>query len=162
MPSAPAFCAYELWKVRRPTLSTATPSVRRRPKSITTTACLRIDLVIVQKSLELLCVEIRQDFIAGYKRGHVGLSRKLLHLLVCLPILPDVDLLELIAVRAEIILGINTPGAPLAAVELQLHRRAEEKPSLLHNPPTTCHALLHSGPRIQFPPNHPPRAPFPA
>src|SRR5439155_12979039 len=121
IPSAPAFCAYELWKVRRPTLSTATPSVRRRPKSITTKACLRIDLVLVQKSLELLCVEIRQDFIARYKRGHVGLSRKLLHLLVCLPILPDVDLLELIAVRDEISLVIITPGSQLEDVELQLY-----------------------------------------
>src|SRR5207249_6969974 len=98
MPSAPAFCAYELWKVRRPTLSTATPSVRRRPKSITTIACLRIDLVLVQKFLELRGVKIRQDLIAGYKGGHVGLSRKLLHLLVRLPISADVDLLEPVAV----------------------------------------------------------------
>src|SRR4051812_9470371 len=127
MPSAPAFCAYELWKVRRPTLSTATPSVRRRPKNITTTACLRTDLVLAQKSLELFGVKIRQDFIACYKGGHVGLSRKLLHLLICLPISADVDLLEVVAVVAEIILRINTPGAPFTAVELQLHRRAGKK-----------------------------------
>src|SRR2546423_8326480 len=133
MPSAPAFCAYELWKVRRPTLSTAMPSVRRRPKSITTIACLRIDPVLVQKFLELLGVKIRQDFIACYKGGHVGLSRKVLHLLVCLPISADVDLLELVAVLTQIILGINTPGAPFTAVELQLHRRAEINRSLRHS-----------------------------
>src|SRR2546423_9256780 len=127
MPSAPAFCAYELWKVRRPTLSTAMTRVRRRPKSITTIACLRIDPVLVQKFLELLGVKIRQDFIACYKGGHVGLSRKVLHLLVCLPISADVDLLELVAVLTEIILGINTPGAPFTAVELQLHRRWARK-----------------------------------
>src|SRR4051794_16314064 len=116
MPNAPGFCEYELWKVRRPTLSTATPSVRRRPKSITKTACLRIDLVLVQKFLELLGVKIRQDFIARHKGGHVGLSGKLLHLLVRLPISAHVDLLEPVAVLAEKILGINTPGAPFAAV----------------------------------------------
>src|SRR5690348_9787753 len=106
MPSAPAFCAYELWKVRSPTLSTATPSVRRRPKSITMIACLRIDLVLVQKFLELLRVEIRQDLVACYKRRHIGLGRKLLHLLVRLPISADVDLLESIAVLTQIVLGI--------------------------------------------------------
>src|SRR2546423_7959910 len=127
MPSAPAFCAYELWKVRRPTLSTAMPSVRRRPKSITTIACLRIDPVLVQKFLELLGVKIRQDFIACYKGGHVGLSRKVIHLLVCMPISADVDLLELVAVLTEIILSINTPGAPFTAAALLLHRRPKHK-----------------------------------
>src|SRR4029077_14936721 len=76
-------------------------------------ACLRIDLVLVQKFLELLGAKICQYFIARHKRGHVRLSRKLLHLLVRLPIFANVDLLEAIAVLAEIILRINTPGTPL-------------------------------------------------
>jgi hypothetical protein len=38
-----------------------------------------------------------------------------------------------IAILTEIILGINTPGAPLAAVELQLHRRAEINQSPLRS-----------------------------
>jgi hypothetical protein len=46
------------------------------------------------------------------------LSRELLHLLVGLPISADIDLLEAIAFLAEIILRINTPGTPLATVEL--------------------------------------------
>jgi hypothetical protein len=45
------------------------------------------------------------------------LSGKLLHLLVRLPIFADIDLLEAIAFLAEIILRINTPGTPLAAVK---------------------------------------------
>src|SRR4030095_1563330 len=82
------------------------------------TACLRIDLILAQKFLKLIRVKIGQNFVAGHKRGHVGLSRKLLHLLVCLAISADIDLLEAIAFLAEIILRINTPGAPLAAIEL--------------------------------------------
>jgi hypothetical protein len=82
------------------------------------TACLRIDLMLVQKFLELIRVKICQNFVARHKRGHVGLSRKLLHLLVCLAIHADIDLLEAIPFLAEIILRVNTPGAPLAAVEL--------------------------------------------
>jgi hypothetical protein len=78
---------------------------------------LRINLVLVQKSLELLGVKIRQNFIARHKRGHVRLSRKLLHLLVRLPIFANVDFLEAIAFLTEIILRINTPGAPFAAEE---------------------------------------------
>src|ERR1044071_294128 len=97
-------------------LSTATPSVRRRPKSITT-AWLRTDLMLVQKFLKLLGIKIRQNFIACHKRGHVRLSRKLLHLLVRLPIFADIDLLEAIAFFAEIILRIDTPGTPFAAVK---------------------------------------------
>ena len=46
------------------------------------------------------------------------MSRKLLHLLVRLPIFADIDFLEEIPFLAEIILRINTPGAPLAAIEL--------------------------------------------
>src|SRR5205814_6016919 len=98
-------------------------SVRRRPKSIT--EGLWIDLMLVQKFLKLIGVKIRQNFIACHKRRHVGLSRKLLHLLVRPPVFANVDFLEAIALVAEIILRINTPGTPLAAVKLQLHRRAE-------------------------------------
>src|SRR4029079_1156317 len=89
------------------------------------TAGLRIDLMLVQKFLKLIGVKIRQNFIARHKRGHVRLSRKLLHLLVRLPIFADVDLLEAIAFLTEEILRVNTPGTPLAAVESYLHRRAE-------------------------------------
>jgi hypothetical protein len=46
------------------------------------------------------------------------LSRKLRHLLVGPPVFANIDLLEAIAFLAEIILRINTPGTPLAAVEL--------------------------------------------
>ena len=74
--------------------------------------------MLVQKFLKLIGVKIRQNFVARHKRGHVRLSRKLLHLLVRLPILSDVNLLEAVAFLAEKILRINTPGAPLAAVEL--------------------------------------------
>jgi len=73
--------------------------------------------MLVQKLLKLFGVKICQDFIARYKRGHVRLSRKLLHLLVRLSISADIDLLEAIAFLAEIILRINTPGTPLAAVK---------------------------------------------
>ena len=73
--------------------------------------------MLVQKSLKLIRVKICQNFIARHKRGHVRLSRKLLHLLVRLPIFANVDLLEAIAFLAEIILRINTPGTPLAAVK---------------------------------------------
>src|SRR6185369_9813923 len=82
------------------------------------TACLRIDLMLVQKFLKRLGVKICQNFIARHKGGHVRLSRELLHLLVGLPISADIDLLEAIAFLAEIILRINTPGTPLATVEL--------------------------------------------
>ncbi len=82
------------------------------------TACLRIDLMFIQKSLKLIRVKICQNFIARHKRGYVRLSRKLLHLLVRLPILAYVDLLEVVAFLAEIVLRINTPGAPRAAVKL--------------------------------------------
>ena len=82
------------------------------------TAWLRIDLVLVKKVLKLFSIEIRQDLIASHKSRHVGLSRKLLHLLVRLPVFAHVDLLEAIALLAEIILRVNTPGTPFAAVEL--------------------------------------------
>src|SRR5207253_3838828 len=82
------------------------------------TACLRIDLVVVQRFLKLIPIKICQSSIARHKRGHVRLSRKRLHLLVRLAIFANVDLLEAIAFLAEIILRINTPGTPLAAVEL--------------------------------------------
>jgi hypothetical protein len=81
------------------------------------TARLRIDLMLVQKFLKLIRVKIRQNFIVRHKRGHVRLSRKLLHLLVRLPIFANVYLLEAIAFLVEIILRINTPGTPFAAVE---------------------------------------------
>src|SRR5215472_629009 len=86
---------------------------KKETKKHQETACLRIDLVFVQKFLELLGAKICQHFIARYKRGHIRLGRKLLHLLVCLPIFADVDLLKTIAFLAEIILRINTPGTPL-------------------------------------------------
>src|SRR5262249_14454678 len=89
--------------------------------------CLRIDLVLVQESLKLIGVKICQNFIPRHKCGHVCLSRKLLHLLVRLPIFADIDLFEAIAFLAEIIFCINTPGAPLAAVKLYLHRRAAKQ-----------------------------------
>src|SRR6266513_4249687 len=120
MPSAPAFCAYEFWKLRRPTLNTATPSVRKTPKSI---KVLRIDLVLVQELLELIGVEIGQDFVACHKSGHVGLSGKLLHKLVCLSISSNVDFLKPVAFLGQIILRINAPRAPLATVKLQFHRQ---------------------------------------
>ena len=78
---------------------------------------LRINLVLVQKSLKLLGIKICQNFVARHKRGHVRLSRKLLHLLVRLPIFANIDLLEAIAFLAEKIFRINTPGTPLAAIE---------------------------------------------
>ena len=81
------------------------------------TACLRIDLMFIQKSLKLIRVKICQNFVARHKRGHVRLSRELLHFLVRLSIFADIDLLEAIAFLAEIILRINTPGTPLAAVK---------------------------------------------
>ena len=71
-----------------------------------------------KKFLKLLGIKIRQNLIARHKRGHVCFSRKLLHLLVRLPIFADIDLLEAIAFFAEEILRINAPGTPLAAVEL--------------------------------------------
>lgn len=80
--------------------------------------CLRIDLMFAQKSLKLIRVKICQNFIARYERGHVRLSGKLLHLLVRSSIFANIDLLETIAFLAEIILRINTPGTPLAAVKL--------------------------------------------
>ena len=78
---------------------------------------LRVDLMLVQKFLKLLGIKICQNFIARHKGGHVRLSRKLLHLLVCPPVFANIDLLEAIAFLTEIILRINTPGTPLAAVE---------------------------------------------
>jgi hypothetical protein len=86
-----------------------------------------MNLVFAQKLLELLSVEICQEFIACYERGDIGLIRKLLHLFVRLPIPAYIDFLEPITFFAEVILRINTPGAPLAAVQLQLHRRRANK-----------------------------------
>jgi hypothetical protein len=104
-------------------------------------ACLWINLVLAQKFLELFRVEICQHFIARYKRGHVGLRRKLFHLLVRLSVSADVYVLEPIAFLAEIILRINAPGTPLATVEFQLHRRAEINESPLHSQLT--HPMRH-------------------
>src|ERR1700758_2586781 len=98
-------------------LSTATPSVRRRPKSITEQLALRIDLMLVQKFLKVIGVKISKNLTPRHKRRHVRLSGQLLHLFVRLPIFANVDFLEAIAFLAEIILRINTPGTPLTAVE---------------------------------------------
>src|SRR5689334_2879779 len=81
-------------------------------------ACLRVDLVLVQKPLKLIRVKICQNFVARHKGGHVRLRGKFLHLLVRLSILANVDLLKIIPFFTEIILRINAPGTPLAAIEL--------------------------------------------
>src|SRR4030095_16218222 len=101
-------------------LSTATPRVRKRPNSIKT---LWIYLVLVQKSFELIRVEIRQDPVTRNERGHIRLGGTSFHVLVRPAIFSDIDLLEAIAFLAQIILRVNAPRTPLAAGKRQFHRQ---------------------------------------
>jgi hypothetical protein len=74
--------------------------------------------VLAEKFFELIGIKIGQDFVARDKCGHIRLRGKFFHVLVRVAIFTNVDLPEAIPFLAEIILCINTPGAPFATIEL--------------------------------------------
>ena len=65
--------------------------------------------MLVQKSLELVGIEIGQHPVARDKRRDIHLIRKLFHLLVCLSILADINNIEAVTFLDEILLRVNTP-----------------------------------------------------
>ena len=70
---------------------------------------LWIDLVLAQKFLELIGIEIGQHPVARYKRRDISLLGKLFHLLVCLSIFADINDIEAVTFLGEIVLRVNTP-----------------------------------------------------
>ena len=92
---------------------------------------MRIDLVLGQKFLELIGVEIGYDFITRHERGHIRLRGKLLHLLIRLPIFSNVNFLETISLLLEIILRVDAPRTPLAAVQRQFHQQRRNKQTMI-------------------------------
>ena len=58
------------------------------------------------------------EILTRNEGGNIRLGRKSFHILICLAIFTDVNLLEAIAFLAEIIFRIDTPRAPLATVQL--------------------------------------------
>jgi hypothetical protein len=82
---------------------------------------LGIDLMLVQKFLELIGIEIGQHPVASHKSWNVSLVGKLFHLRVCLSILADINNIEAIAFLGEILLRVNAPRTPFATIKLQFH-----------------------------------------
>lgn len=82
---------------------------------------LGIDLMLVQKFLELIGIEIGQYPVARHKRWDVSLLGKLFHLRVCLSIFANINDVEPVAFPGEILLRVNAPRAPFATVKLQFH-----------------------------------------
>src|SRR5207253_10855888 len=103
IPIAPAFCENELWKLRNATLSTATPSVRKRLNSI------RGNLMLAQEFLQLIGVEIREHLVTRDEGRDIGLLRKLLHFFVGFSIFADIDRGGVVSARFEIFFLINAP-----------------------------------------------------
>src|SRR5436190_3718424 len=87
--------------------------------------------MLCEKFLELVGIEIGQNFITRHEGGHISLSGKLFHLFVCLAVFADINFLETIPLLAEIILRVDAPRTPLAAVQRQFHRQRGNKLTMI-------------------------------
>ena len=70
---------------------------------------LGIDLMLAQKFLELIGIEIGQHPITCHERRDIILVRKLFHLLICMSIFADINDIEAVTFLGEIVLRVNTP-----------------------------------------------------
>ena len=113
-----------------------------------------MNLVLAQKSFELIGIEIRQNLVARDERRDIRLIGDLPHFLICLSIFPDVNLDELVAALAQIILGVNAPRAPFPAIKLQFHWHSSNKRAVLKASTKRKCAL------VRFRPNDAARARF--
>ena len=84
------------------------------------------DVVLVQKFLQLVCIEIREHLIAGNEGRHVSLVGERLHLLIRFAVEANIDLGELVAALREIVLCVDTPGAPFATEKFEVGRHRGE------------------------------------
>jgi hypothetical protein len=80
------------------------------------------DVVLVQKFLQLVGIEIREHFVAGNKGGHVSLVGKRLHLLISLAVEANIDLGEFVTTLSKIVLCVDAPGTPFATKKFDLGR----------------------------------------
>ena len=80
-----------------------------------------MDLMLAQKFLELIGIEIGQHPVARHKSWNISLIGKLFHLGVCLSILADIDNVETVSFLGKVLLRVNAPRAPFATVKLQFH-----------------------------------------
>jgi len=70
---------------------------------------LGIDLMLAQKFLELIGIEIGQHPIACHERRDISLVGKLFHLFVRLAIFADINNIEAVTFLGEILLRVNAP-----------------------------------------------------
>ncbi len=70
---------------------------------------LGIDLMLAQKFLELIGIEIGQHPITCHERRDISLVGKLFHLFICLSIFADINNIEAVTFLGEILLRVNAP-----------------------------------------------------
>jgi hypothetical protein len=80
-----------------------------------------MDLMLVQKFLELIGIEIGQHPVARHESWNISLLGKLFHLRVRFSISADINDIEAVPFLGEILLSVNAPRTPFATVKLQFH-----------------------------------------